>query len=104
MPSSKPIHAPSVDNPGREPRPLMSKPVPDTNVSARLERWFTSCCDGDWEHAGGVQIESLDNPGWSLKVDLHGTPLEHRDFAEIHEEQNDRNWVVCRVRDGRFEG
>lgn len=36
----------------------------------RLEDWYQSNCDGDWEHGFGVTIESLDNPGWSLTADL----------------------------------
>ena len=35
---------------------------------SRLEDWFADLCNGDWEHFGGVEIESLDNPGWSITV------------------------------------
>jgi hypothetical protein len=43
------------------------------NLLPRLQRWYHSQSDGTWEHASGVRIETLDNPGWSLKVDLRGT-------------------------------
>jgi Immunity protein 53 len=32
-------------------------------------------CDGDWEHSSGVSIGTIDNPGWSLDVELAETNL-----------------------------
>ena len=43
---------------------------------ARLEAWYLRQCNGDWEHLYGVTIETLDNPGWSVTIDLTGTKLE----------------------------
>jgi len=34
-----------------------------------LQAWYVVQCDGDWEHTYGVKIETLDNPGWMLRVD-----------------------------------
>lgn len=28
----------------------------------RLQRWYSSVCDGDWEHQFGVNVSTLDNP------------------------------------------
>ncbi len=36
-----------------------------------LEHWLKSRCNGDWEHQGGISIESTDNPGWYIKVDFN---------------------------------
>jgi hypothetical protein len=41
-----------------------------------LQRWYAEQCDGKWEHSYGVRIETLDNPGWQITVDLNGTGLE----------------------------
>jgi len=38
---------------------------PDTCFS-RLETWFASMCNGDWEHTYGITLETVDNPGWLL--------------------------------------
>lgn len=38
-----------------------------------LQEWYRAQCDGRWEHDHGISIESLDNPGWRLRVDLEGT-------------------------------
>ena len=43
---------------------------------------YLSRCDGDWEHSFGVVVETLDNPGWRLLVDLEGTGLEAKPFEE----------------------
>jgi hypothetical protein len=41
-----------------------------------LLSWFIEHCDGSWEHEKGVIIESLDNPGWRLQVQIRGTELD----------------------------
>ena len=33
-------------------------------VFQRLQKWYKSQCNGDWEHSFGIKIETLDNPGW----------------------------------------
>lgn len=38
----------------------------------------------------------LDNPGWSVAIELSGTPLEHRQFEEISIERNPTDWVALR--------
>jgi len=40
-----------------------------------LQAWYPVQCDGDWEHEFGVRVETLDNPGWSLRIDLDGTAM-----------------------------
>ena len=69
-----------------------------------IQRWYESQCDGDWEHEFGVRIETLDNPGWSVEIDLAGTPLADRPFAPIEDMAPPREWLSCRVSEGRFRG
>ncbi len=72
---------------------------------ARLTRWYSSQCDGDWEQEWGVRIETLDNPGWLLKVNLIGTPLSEAPFTPIRVDRYPGNWVQCYVRKaGRIQG
>ena len=71
---------------------------------AALERWYASRCDGDWEHTYGIRIETLDNPGWSLQVDLMDTPLERTEFSPVALERSEHDWVICKVDQGRFVG
>ncbi len=70
---------------------------------AELERWFHSQCDGDWEHGAGIRISTLDNPGWSLSVDLAGTELETRPYAPASVQRAEDDWFRCSVSEGRFQ-
>jgi hypothetical protein len=54
----------------------------DDSIAWQMQ-WYLSQCDGDWEHSYGVKIDNVDNPGWTLTVDLRDTSLEHRPFARI---------------------
>jgi hypothetical protein len=49
----------------------------------RLAHWYKSNCDGDWEYSFGLTIDTLDNPGWSITVDLDDTPLGDRPFEVV---------------------
>lgn len=69
-----------------------------------LSEWYLNHCDNDWEHSYGIEIETLDNPGWSLTVDLRGTPLETRRFEGVSIERSDSDWLNCRLKDGQFQG
>jgi hypothetical protein len=78
------------------------------STSARLQEWYRSHCDGDWEHAWGVRIKTLDNPGWLVQINLERTRCEDRPFPEVKADRSDTDWIHCRVdRDvegGMFEG
>ena len=51
----------------------------------RLQQWYASQCNGDWEHQFGVRVDTLDNSGWPVRIDLVGTLLEDRLCQEIAE-------------------
>ena len=75
------------------------------DVLKRLQDWYVSHCDGGWEHAYGISISTLDNPGWSFAVDLNDTHLLHRVFDEVHFEGADKDdWYICKVKGHKFEG
>ena len=69
-----------------------------------LENWFRENCDGDWEHSFGVRIETLDNPGWIVEVDLAGTAQEDLALEDVRIERSGQDWVNCRVVDRKFRG
>lgn len=70
----------------------------------RLQRWYSAQCDGDWEHQLGVRIETLDNPGWMVKINLRDTALETVEFPEVRELSDEREWVDCKIIEGEFRG
>ena len=67
----------------------------------RLQEWFATACDGDWEHGSGFTLESLDNPGWMLKVDLNELDIDVADM-DLSEERGGTDWLAVRVVAGRL--
>lgn len=62
-------------------------------------------CIGDWEHTYGITIETIDNPGWSLEVELADTPLYEKKFQDLKIQRDDEDdWVIVKVIDGNFIG
>lgn len=51
----------------------MNKETNKMNLIQELERWYIEQCNGDWEHEFGIKIDTLDNPGWMIKIDLADT-------------------------------
>jgi len=70
---------------------------------SRLCTWYERQCTDEWHEDHGVSIETLDNPGWRIKVDLEGTSIEAKPFQEIEINRSDRDWVVARRHGNIFE-
>jgi hypothetical protein len=76
-----------------------------SDVLTRLQQWYFANCNGDWEHSYGVRVETIDNPGWLLAVQLTNTYLEAAAFSEVKVHRaNENDWLQCRVEDGEFKG
>lgn len=71
---------------------------------AEIQAWYLAQCDGDWGHSFGIRIGTLDNPGWSVEIDLEETDLEGREFGTIEDLAPEREWFICKVADGKFVG
>ena len=73
--------------------------VEDDEMSSltRLQKWYHSMCDGDWEHCYGVKIDTSDNPGWIVEIDIIDTPLENKPFNPIHIGETDDNYFICKI-------
>ena len=76
-----------------------------------LQTWYLAQCNGEWEHQFGVSVETLDNPGWKVKIDLTGTPLqdlpmEDIAFGAINHVGLDGNqdWLNCKIEGNCFKG
>ena len=80
-------------------RVLRSKTMSSTGW---LQSWFVEQCDGQWEHIYGVRIETLDNPGWSVEIDLAETPLAGLTMPVHLEERSDTDWISYEARDDKF--
>lgn len=67
-----------------------------------LQAWYGSQCNGEWEHEYGVEVETIDNPGWSLRIDLKGTSLADKPYERQAIHRSEHEWVVASVEDGQF--
>lgn len=73
------------------------------SMLARLQTWYAEQCNGVWEHSFGIAINTCDNPGWWVKINLLGTPLQTKVFSEVSEGVDAQRfalgptWRSCRV-------
>jgi len=76
------------------------------NELQRIQDWYISQCNGEWEHSFGVKIETLDNPGWLVHFDLTETELSERAFEPVVRggSENEDDWIHCKVESGKFIG
>ena len=69
-----------------------------------FQEWFNSNCDGEWEHSHGLTIESLDNPGWFVKIDLRDTLLEFKLIQNDVVDNGNMDWHQIKIVDFHFQG
>jgi len=74
------------------------------DIVLRLQCWYAHQCNGTWEHARGITIETLDNPGWKVEIDLAGTKWENLAWKELKVERADDDWINCSKQNGIFQG
>lgn len=67
-----------------------------------LQEWYSEQCDGDWEHSFGVKLGTIDNPGWSLSVDLAETPWADLRIPFTRIERSEEDWIDYRAGDSVF--
>lgn len=81
-----------------------SDTLTESGMIEAIQHWYRTQCDGDWEHRFGIVIETLDNPGWSVRIDLTGTALEGVAYTQIEEFGSELDWISCKVRRGQWQG
>jgi hypothetical protein len=72
------------------------RPDPDEAFNW-LQGWYMAHCDGEWEHSYGVTIETLDNPGWIVRIALQETELATRPFKPLERDWSVADWYDIRV-------
>ncbi|MEV6071608.1 immunity 53 family protein [Nocardia sp. NPDC052001] len=58
-----------------------------------MQSWYAAQCDGGWEHGWGVRIETLDNPGWLVEIDLRETALADQEHPRQKIDRSEHDWV-----------
>lgn len=69
-----------------------------------LQKWYLDQCDGAWEHDYEVKIETLDNPGWKVTIDIAYTDIENLEIPHSLNEVNEDQWVGYSIAKKKFIG
>lgn len=67
-----------------------------------IENWFSSNCDGEWEHENQIIIQATSNPGWHITIDLNGIYSHSRNIEPKLTEVNDDDWYGIKIENGVF--
>ena len=54
-----------------------------------INKWYLGKCDGNWEHEFGVEIATIDNPGWLIKL----TGENAKEVLSFELERADDDWI-----------
>jgi hypothetical protein len=68
----------------------------------QLEEWYSKHCDGDWEHSERIKLNTIDNPGWYLTINLEETELEGKYVRNTEIERGDKDWINYFTKNGKF--
>jgi hypothetical protein len=72
------------------------------DLLSRLEGWYISQCNGVWEHEERIKLSTVDNPGWTLEVNLVETEWANRAFSRMQIDRSEHNWLHCWVEAEKF--
>jgi hypothetical protein len=75
-----------------------------TSTLEKIQLWYKAQCNGDWEHEYGLSIDTLDNPGWTVSIDLTGTKFENFHVTCCNENVNENDWIICEIKNKKFIG
>ena len=75
----------------------------EINLIKWLSEWYLNNCDNDWEHDYGVKIDTLDNPGWTVVIDIEntGVNIENRPWQTF--EYSSTDWYYYKIENGKYE-
>lgn len=68
-----------------------------------LSDWYKLNCNGDWEHHYIIKIKRLDNPGWSIIIDLEDSISPLKNFPWKLIEKSDHDWYGFKVENDKFD-
>lgn len=74
----------------------------DTDILEWIQNWFKQNCDGNWEHGEAIQINTLDNPGWEVEIDISNTSIANLDIKRILNETSPQDWYGVKIENQKF--
>lgn len=75
-----------------------------SDVLAWLQGWYNEQWHEEWDHEYGIRIETLDNPGWSVRISLEGTVYADRLQVAGEKNAGEYDWLAYKVKDRQFHG
>ena len=70
--------------------------------TSAIEQWYVSQCNGEWEHSYGIKINTLDNPGWHVAIDLKETRKQDSDLTRNLIDRAESDWIEYWVEKRQF--
>lgn len=67
-----------------------------------IQDWFKNNCDGEWEHGSGIQIATLENPGWEIEIDISNTSVATLNIPWILNENSKQDWYGVKIENQKF--
>lgn len=74
----------------------------DIQLLTRLQDWFSSECNEDWEHTYGFRLETLDNPGWTFEANLAETRWAGIEIPRQRVDRSDLDWLQFEISDNKY--
>lgn len=68
----------------------------------RLQEWFKSECNDDWEHTFGFRLETLDNPGWTFEADLEETRWAGIEVTRKRVDRSESDWSQYEITESKY--
>lgn len=65
------------------------------NMINWLEKWKNQFP----EDVCRIKIQTLDNPGWIVEINLENTGFEIKEFEKVSFDNSDDDWIICNVED-----
>lgn len=73
------------------------------NVFSWLQKWYELQGHVDLKNNSGIIIDTVDNPGWYLTINLMSTNCQNKPFDLLKLKKNETEWLFCIVRNNIFE-
>ncbi len=69
-----------------------------------IQAWYSENADLAFEKKQRIKVETLENPGWYIEIDLRNTYLDGVSFDMIEFDDDKNDWLQCFIRDNTFVG
>lgn len=69
-----------------------------------FQNWYGQCCKIQDEAKCSITIDTIDNPGWFVTIDIADFSLAAKPLLKVNREYSEHEWIQCWVKDAVFYG